>query len=70
MNTPATCPRTKTPTLTAQENTNNNTPVKTEVLWSGGLWWGLWAGAPVFKQDQQIANADKSVSIDVHRWNL
>ena len=24
----------------------NNTPVHTEVLWGGGLWWGLWAGAP------------------------
>jgi hypothetical protein len=23
---------------------NNNTPVNTEVLWGGGLWWGLWAG--------------------------
>ncbi len=41
MNTPATCPITKTPSWTAQENTNNNTPVNTEVLWGGGVWWGL-----------------------------
>ena len=40
MNTPTTCPITKTPSWTAQENTNNNTPVNTEVLWGGGLWWG------------------------------
>jgi hypothetical protein len=27
---------------------NNNTPVNTEVLWGGGLWWGLWAMAYVY----------------------
>ena len=49
---------------------NNNTPVNTEVLWGGGLWWELGARTPVFKQDQQIANVDKSVPIDIRRWNL
>ena len=52
MNTPTTCPITKTPSWTAQENINNNTPVNTEVLWGGGLWWGLRAGAPFVKEDQ------------------
>ena len=23
---------------------NNNTPVNTEVLWGGGLWWGVTKG--------------------------
>jgi hypothetical protein len=54
MNTPTACPITKTPSWTAQVNINNNTPVNTEVLWGGGLWWGLWAGAPVLEQDQEI----------------
>ncbi len=35
MNTPATCPITKTPSWTAQKNINNNTPANTEVLWGG-----------------------------------
>ena len=35
MNTPTACPITKTPSWTAQENINNNTPVNTEVLWGG-----------------------------------
>ncbi len=46
MNTPATCPITKTPTWTAQENPNNNTPVNTEVLWGGGVWWGTMGRGP------------------------
>ncbi len=24
----------------------NNTPVNTEVLWEGGMWWGVWESAP------------------------
>ncbi len=44
MNTPTPCPITKTPSWTAQENTNNNTPVNTEVLWGGGLLGGTTKG--------------------------
>ncbi len=29
----------------------NNTPVNTEVLWGGGLWWGLWADRTKFTED-------------------
>ncbi len=36
----------------------NNTPVNTEVLWGGGLWWGLWAGAPTAKHVQQVLDVD------------
>jgi len=37
----------------------NNTPVNTEVLWGGGLWWGLLrAGAPLLNQVHQIVNVN------------
>ncbi|MDP7028593.1 MAG: hypothetical protein QF733_00035 [Phycisphaerales bacterium] len=38
MNTPTTCPITKTPSWTAQENIHNNTPAIAEVLWGGGVY--------------------------------
>ena len=44
---------------------NNNTPAIAEVLWGGGLWWGLRAKAPRCQQLQQITRGDNSVSIDV-----
>ena len=28
----------------AQSSLNNNTPVNTEVLWGGGVWWGAAKG--------------------------
>ena len=38
---------------------NNNTPVIAEVLWGGGLWWGLLrAGAPLLNQVHQIVNVN------------
>ena len=43
----------------------NNTPVNTEVLWGGGLWWGLRAGAPVAKHDQKVINVDYAVDVDI-----
>ena len=67
MNTPTACPITKTPYWTAQVNTNNNTPVNTEVLWGGGLWWGLWAGAPLLKQVQQIIYVNLAFTKNVSR---
>ena len=47
---------------------NNNTPVNTEVLWVGGLWWGLWAGAPGDDDRHQIAHVDDTVVINVGIW--
>ena len=41
----------------------NNTPVNTEVLWGVGLWWGLWAGAPVLQKQHQVGDRD-SATID------
>ncbi len=32
-----------------------------EVLWGGGLWWGLWAGAPLLKQVHQIMKRVKGL---------
>jgi len=60
MNTPATCPITKTPSWTAQENTNNNTPVNTEVLWGGGE---LLTRSPSIDDRRQIVHADEAVAI-------
>ena len=66
MNTPTTCPITKTPSWTAQENINNNTPVNTEVLWSGGLWWGLLrTSAPTANHVQQVLDVDVAVAVRV-----
>ncbi len=31
----------------------------------GGLWWGLWAGAPVCKHQYQVFHFDKTISIYV-----
>ena len=67
MNTPTACPITKTPSWTAQENTNNNTPVNTEVLWGGGVWWGLRAGAPVAKHVQKVFDVDDTVTVGIAR---
>jgi hypothetical protein len=41
------------------EDPNNNTPVNTEVLWGGGVWWGLRAGRTEFTEDHEYV-------IDVH----
>ena len=57
MNTPATCPITKTPSWTAQENTNNNTPVNTEVL--------LLARTPGADHDDQVAGANSAITINI-----
>ena len=35
--------------------------MNTEVLWGGGLWWGLWAGAPLLKQVHQIMKRVKGI---------
>jgi hypothetical protein len=60
------CPITKTPSWTAQVNTNNNTPMNTEVLWGGGLWWWLLsAGAPCANQNENVVDADDAVAVDV-----
>ena len=53
MNTPTACPITKTPSWTAQENIINNTPVNTEVLWGGGLWWGVMGRGPKRRERQR-----------------
>jgi hypothetical protein len=42
---------------------NNNTPVNTEVLWGGGVWWGLWAGAPGAEHDQHVIDVDNTITI-------
>ena len=67
MNTPTACPITKTPYWTAQANTNNNTPVNTEVLWGGGLWWGLLRAdrVPALDKDQQVIDVGGAVMVDV-----
>ena len=45
---------------------NNNTPVHTEVLWGGGLWWGLLrAGAPTANHVQQVLDVDDTVAVCV-----
>ncbi len=63
MNTPTACPITKTPSWTAQKNINNNTPVNTEVLWGGGLWWGLLrASAPTAHHVQEVFDVDDTVA--------
>ena len=44
----------------------NNTPVHTEVLWGGGLWWGLLrAGAPTANHVQQVLDVDDTVAVCV-----
>ena len=44
---------------------NNNTPVNTEVLWGGGLWWGLWAGAPAFDYGEDVLDVDITIVIEI-----
>ena len=44
---------------------NNNTPVNTEVLWGGGLWWGLWTSAPAAKHVQQVLDVDDTVAVGI-----
>ena len=45
---------------------NNNTPVNTEVLWGGGLWWGLLrTSAPTAKHVQQVLDVDDTVAVCV-----
>ena len=44
---------------------NNNTPVNTEVLWGGGLWWGLRAGAPASDYDQHVLDVDITIVIEI-----
>ncbi len=44
----------------------NNTPVNTEVLWGGGLWWGLLrASAPTAHHVQEVFDVDDTVTIGV-----
>ena len=46
---------------------NNNTPVNTEVLWGGGLWWGLLRTdrVPAFDHDQQVFDVCYAVVVDI-----
>jgi len=44
---------------------NNNIPVNTEVLWGGGLWWGLRAGAPTVDHGEDVHDTDLPIAIDV-----
>ena len=45
---------------------NNNTPVNTEVLWGGGLWWGLLrTSAPTAKHVQQVLDVDDTIALGV-----
>mgnify|MGYP005639540821 CR=1 FL=1 len=46
---------------------NNNTPVNTEVLWGGGLWWGLLRTdrVPAFDHDQQVFDVGYAVVVDI-----
>ena len=46
-------------------NINNNTPVNTEVLWGGGVWWGLRAGAPILDHDQHVLDVDITIVIEI-----
>ena len=47
----------------------NNTPVNTEVLWGGGLWWGLLrASAPTAHHVQEVFDVDDAVVINVGIW--
>ncbi len=40
----------------------NNTPVNTEVLWGGGLWWGLLrTSAPARNDFKDIINSNKPI---------
>ncbi|MDP6312514.1 MAG: hypothetical protein QF781_10240, partial [Phycisphaerales bacterium] len=43
----------------------NNTPVNTEVLWGGGLWWGLWAGAPAVHDREKIVGTNSAITINI-----
>ncbi len=44
---------------------NNNTPVNTEVLWGGGLWWGLWAGTPGVHDREKIVGTNSAITINI-----
>ena len=44
----------------------NNTPVNTEVLWGGGVWWGLWAGAPMFNNRQYVIHIVRDAPLGDH----
>ena len=45
---------------------NNNTPVTTEVLWGGGLWWGwLRAGAPAVHDREKIVGTNSAITINI-----
>ena len=45
---------------------NNNTPVNTEVLWGGGLWWGsLRTSAPTAHHVQQVLDVNDTVAVRV-----
>ena len=47
-------------------NLINNTPVNTEVLWGGGLWWWLLsAGAPASDYDQHVLDVDDTIALGV-----
>ncbi len=44
----------------------NNTPVNPEVLWGGGLWWGLLrASAPTAHHVQEVFDVDDTVAVRV-----
>ena len=40
--------------------------MNTEVLWGGGLWWGLLrTNAPIADHDQQVFDVDDTVAIEI-----
>ena len=47
----------------ADVSLKNNTPVNTEVLWGGGLWWGLRAGAPHGDDNQKVFDIDHAIFV-------
>ena len=49
-----------------RQQPKNNTPVNTEVLWGGGLWWGvLRTSAPTAKHVQQVLDVDDTIALGV-----
>jgi len=50
--------------MRARSHLKNNTPVNTEVLWGGGLWWGLLrAGASCSDHDQHAFDVDDIIAV-------
>jgi hypothetical protein len=44
-----------------RQQPKNNTPVHTEVLWGGGLWWGLRAGAPHADHEHHVIDVYRAI---------